>query len=52
MNRVAKAFLINAGCNADDIALRVGAVGSFVNQSINTKKLFDEIKQTVRLVPE
>lgn len=52
MNRVAKAFLINAGCNANDIALRTGAALNFVNESVNTKKLFDEIKRTVRLVPE
>ena len=50
MQNVGRAFLTNVGCNPDDIAQRVGAVGSFMNQSINTKKLFDEIQKTVRLV--
>jgi hypothetical protein len=52
MMGVATAFLINAGCSADDIALRLGAVGSFVSQSVGTKELFDEVKRSVRLVPE
>ena len=50
MQSVGRTFLTNVGCNPDDISQRLGAVGSFVNQSTNTKKLFDEIQKTVRLV--
>lgn len=46
---VAKSFLVNAGCNADDIAHLMVAGGGFVNESTLAKELFDNIKRTVRL---
>lgn len=49
---VAKSFLVNAGCNVDDIAHLMGAGGGFVNESTLTKELFDNIKRTVRLIRE
>jgi len=43
-------IFVERRCNPDDISHRMGAVGSFMTQSINTKKLFDELQRTVRLV--
>ena len=50
MQSVGRTFLLNVGCNPEDLSQRVGAVGAFMSQSINTKKLFDELQKTVRLV--
>lgn len=50
MHEVARIFLRNVGCNADDIALHIGAVGFFMNQTITTKKLFDELQKITQLV--
>ena len=49
---VAKSFLVNAGCYADDIAHLMAAGSDFVGESMLAKELFDDIKQTVRLIRE
>mgnify|MGYP001559117105 FL=1 len=50
MQLVGRKFLINVGCEPDDIVRRIGAVGSFMNNSIGTKKLFDDLQKSYRLV--
>ena len=50
MRSVASMFLANAGCNPEDLALNIGAVGSFTNRALGTKRLFEDIGKNVRLV--
>ena len=46
---VAKSFLVNAGCYADDIAHLMAAGSDFAGESMLAKELFNNIQQTVRL---
>ena len=50
MQLVGRKFLVNVGCELDDISGRVGAIGSFMNESIHTKKLFDDLQKSYRVV--
>ncbi len=49
---VAKSFLVNTGCYADDIAHLMAAASDFASESMHAKELFEDIKQTVRLTRE
>jgi hypothetical protein len=48
MQHVAKKYLLNLGCPTDDVALRIGAVGGFMNGSAATKALFDKLQDSYR----
>jgi len=47
---VARKFLVNVGCNPDDIVHRMGAAGFFVSDSANAKNVFDQIQKSYRVV--
>lgn len=49
---VAKFFLVNAGCNADDLAHLECAYSGFEDESMLAKELFDDIRRTVHLIRE
>ena len=49
---VARKFLINVGCNPNDITTHMVAVSSFVNASIYTKKMFDDLQKSYRLISD
>lgn len=50
MQIIGRKFLVNAGCEPDDIANRVVAVGAFMSNSIATKKMFDDLQKSNRIV--
>jgi len=50
MQIIARQFLVNIRCEPDDIANRVVAVGSFMTNSIATKKMFDDLQKSYRFV--
>ena len=50
LQNVARKFLQNVGCSPNDIAHRVVAAGHFVNESVETKKMFDSLQASYRIV--
>lgn len=50
MHEVAQRFLRNVGCEPDDCAFRMLAAGQFVSVSAATKKLFDQLQKSYRII--
>ena len=52
MKLVAQKFLTNVGCEPQDISKNIVAGSSFMNTSIYTKKMFDDIQKSYRIVSD